>query len=100
MAAATERPVAFITGGTTGIGLATARLLYQMGFAVVVTGANPETLAAAQRSLPGEVVILKVDARILSDTAHAADELKQRSAASTLHFSTPALAYAADRGGR
>jgi NAD(P)-dependent dehydrogenase (short-subunit alcohol dehydrogenase family) len=78
MAAATERPVAFITGGTTGIGLATAQLLHRLGFAIVVTGANPETLAAARCSLPGEVVVLKVDARILSDTARVAEELKQR----------------------
>jgi NAD(P)-dependent dehydrogenase (short-subunit alcohol dehydrogenase family) len=69
---------ALITGGTTGIGLAAARALHQKGFAVLVTGANPETLAAAQRNLPAEVVVLKADARILSDTARAADELKQR----------------------
>ncbi len=70
--------VAVITGGTTGIGHATARLLHEQGFAVLVTGANPETLAAAQRSLPGEVVVLKADARSLSDAARVADELKQR----------------------
>jgi NAD(P)-dependent dehydrogenase (short-subunit alcohol dehydrogenase family) len=72
------KSVALITGGTTGIGLATARLLHQRGFAVLVTGSNPDTLAAAQRELPREIVVLKADARSLSDAAHVADELKRR----------------------
>jgi NADP-dependent 3-hydroxy acid dehydrogenase YdfG len=51
------KSVALITGGTTGIGLATARVLHEKGFAVLVTGANAETLAAAQRSLPSEFIV-------------------------------------------
>src|ERR1700681_1720297 len=38
-----------ITGGTTGIGLATAKLLNVEGAKIIVTGRNPETLAAVQR---------------------------------------------------
>jgi NAD(P)-dependent dehydrogenase (short-subunit alcohol dehydrogenase family) len=78
MATQAVKSVALITGGTTGIGFATARVLHEKGFAVLVTGANPETLATARRSLPGEVVVLKADARSLSDAARVADELKQR----------------------
>jgi NAD(P)-dependent dehydrogenase (short-subunit alcohol dehydrogenase family) len=78
MAAQAVKSVALITGGTTGIGFATARVLHDKGYAVLVTGANPETLAAAQQSLPSEVVVLKADARSLSDAARVADELKQR----------------------
>jgi NAD(P)-dependent dehydrogenase (short-subunit alcohol dehydrogenase family) len=62
MAAETTKPVALITGGTTGIGLATARLLNEKGFAVLITGANPETLAAARRSLASDILTLKADA--------------------------------------
>ena len=62
-----SRPAALITGGTSGIGLATARILHEQGFAVLVTGQNPETIAEAQRSLPGEVAVLRADARILAD---------------------------------
>src|SRR5579884_3072314 len=73
-----SRPAALITGGTTGIGLATARVLHEQGFAVLVTGQNPETLAAARKALPEDVVVLKADARIVDDGGRVADELKRR----------------------
>ncbi|MGA0601432.1 SDR family oxidoreductase [Caulobacter sp. KR2-114] len=50
--------VALITGGTTGIGAATARLFQAEGATVVVTGANPKTLEAARAELPGIEVVL------------------------------------------
>jgi NAD(P)-dependent dehydrogenase (short-subunit alcohol dehydrogenase family) len=73
-----SRPSALITGGTTGIGLATARVLHEQGFAVLVTGQNPETLAAARRTLPEAIVVLGADARSLQDAGKVAGELKQR----------------------
>src|SRR3954454_17432381 len=78
MAAGAGKPVALITGGTSGIGLAAAKALQDGGFQVLVTGVNPETLAAAQQMLPHDVVVLKANARSISDAAHVADEIKQR----------------------
>lgn len=49
--------IALITGGTTGIGEATARLFQAEGATVIVTGSNPTTLAAARTALPGVEVI-------------------------------------------
>jgi NAD(P)-dependent dehydrogenase (short-subunit alcohol dehydrogenase family) len=72
-----DRPVALITGGTSGIGLATARLLAKE-YAVVVTGRSPETLAAARRELPDDVLVLPADARSLPDAERVAGELTQR----------------------
>lgn len=48
-----------ITGGTTGIGLATAKLLSSEGAKIIVTGRNPETLDAVQREAPGLLAALR-----------------------------------------
>jgi NAD(P)-dependent dehydrogenase (short-subunit alcohol dehydrogenase family) len=71
-------PAALITGGTSGIGLATARLLRERGFQVMVTGQNPETLAAASRDLADDIVVLQADSRSLADSDRVAEEVRTR----------------------
>lgn len=56
---------ALITGGTTGIGLATAQYFHAAGARVAVTGNNPVTLEQARASLPKDVLVLRADARSL-----------------------------------
>jgi NAD(P)-dependent dehydrogenase (short-subunit alcohol dehydrogenase family) len=70
--------IALITGGTTGIGRATAQLLHSAGARVAITGRNPDTLAAARRELPAEIAVLEADARSLSDATRLAGEIEQR----------------------
>ncbi|HTP36594.1 MAG TPA: SDR family oxidoreductase [Candidatus Acidoferrales bacterium] len=53
---------ALITGGTTGIGLETARQFVQEGARVAVTGTNPATLEAARRQLGSSVMVIPSDA--------------------------------------
>jgi NAD(P)-dependent dehydrogenase (short-subunit alcohol dehydrogenase family) len=56
-----------ITGGTTGIGLATARLLQSEGARVLVTGRNPTTLADARKVLGPDAVVIPSDSGSLAD---------------------------------
>lgn len=49
--------IALITGGTTGIGAATARRFKAEGATVIVTGSNPATLEAARKELAGIEVV-------------------------------------------
>jgi NAD(P)-dependent dehydrogenase (short-subunit alcohol dehydrogenase family) len=52
-----QHKVALITGGTTGIGLETARLFLAEGAKVILTGKNPDTLAKVRAELPNAEVI-------------------------------------------
>lgn len=78
MTTPSSRPAALITGGTTGIGFATARVLHERGYDVLVTGVNPDRIAAAKQSLPGDVVVFRADARSIADADAVAAELRNR----------------------
>ena len=70
--------IALVTGGTTGIGLAAARLFQQEGAQVYVTGRSESKLAEVKRQLPG-VVALRSDAAELGDIDRLAAEIERRS---------------------
>src|SRR5215469_16951521 len=53
---------ALITGGTSGIGLETARQFLAEGARVAVTGLNPATIAAARGELGGDALVIGSDA--------------------------------------
>lgn len=62
-----EGQVAVVTGGSSGIGLATARRFVEEGARVFVTGRRPEELAAAVRGLGPGAVAVRGDASRVAD---------------------------------
>jgi len=70
--------VAVITGGTTGIGRATAELLHRAGARVAITGQNIDTLASARRELPSDVLVLRADARSVTDATELSRQVEER----------------------
>ena len=57
-----QNKTALITGGTSGIGLETARQFIAEGARVAVTGTNPATIEQARAALGPDVLIVKADA--------------------------------------
>jgi NAD(P)-dependent dehydrogenase (short-subunit alcohol dehydrogenase family) len=70
--------IALITGGSTGIGLATAKLFQQEGAQVVLTGRNAEALAAAQKELGPEAVAIASDTSNLKEIEKLMDVIRQK----------------------
>ena len=59
--------VAVVTGGNSGIGLATAKRFREEGAKVVISGRDQRTLDEAVKTIGGEVVAVRADVAKLSD---------------------------------
>jgi NAD(P)-dependent dehydrogenase (short-subunit alcohol dehydrogenase family) len=67
---------ALITGGTSGIGLETARRFASEGARVAVTGNNPANLESARKELGPDVVVVGADASDPADQTRVADTVR------------------------
>ena len=68
---------ALITGGTTGIGLETAKQFLKEGARVAITGRNPETLEAARKELGPDVLVIPSDASDVAAQKQVAEAVQK-----------------------
>ncbi|MCG4261952.1 SDR family oxidoreductase [Acetobacter senegalensis] len=69
---------ALITGGTSGIGLETAKQFLAEGAQLIVTGLNPATIATAQATLGENVTVLAADSASVEAQQRLAHEISTR----------------------
>jgi NAD(P)-dependent dehydrogenase (short-subunit alcohol dehydrogenase family) len=72
-----EGKTALITGGTTGIGFATARRFLAEGARIAITGQSADRLAAASAELGPDVVTIRADASNLDDIRSLTREVER-----------------------
>ena len=72
-----QNKITLITGGTTGIGAATAKAFQAEGATVIVTGSNPQTLEKAGAELPG-IEVRASDAGDVTATRALIDAVKEK----------------------
>lgn len=67
---------ALITGGTTGIGFATAKQFLHEGARVIITGQNEARLETAAKELGQGVIPMRADVRSLADLGALAEQVR------------------------
>lgn len=65
-----------ITGGTSGIGMATAKQFLAEGARVIITGVNPESITKARAELGSEVLVLAANSASVQAQRELAEAVK------------------------
>ncbi|NKL02380.1 SDR family oxidoreductase [Rhizobium leguminosarum bv. viciae] len=72
-----QNKTALITGGTSGIGLETARQFIAEGARVVVTGSSAASVEAARAELDGKAIVIQADAGNAAGQKAVADSVRE-----------------------
>lgn len=73
-----ENKVIIVTGGTSGIGLATAKAFSEEGASVFITGRRQDALDKAVKEIGGQVTAVKGDMSKLEDIDRLYDAVQQK----------------------
>lgn len=84
-----------ITGGSSGIGLASAKLFRDEGARLAITGRDPDGLARAQEQLGSETLVIRSDAGNLAEIASMMEQVKNHFTRLDVLFINAAVAKAA-----
>jgi NAD(P)-dependent dehydrogenase (short-subunit alcohol dehydrogenase family) len=75
-----ENKVVVVTGGTSGIGLATARAFAEAGALVFITGRRQDALDKAVKQIGGRITGVQGDMAVLADIDRLYDAVQQKHA--------------------
>ena len=84
---------AVITGGTTGIGFATAKLFIQEGARVIITGRNEVRLQNAIAQLGENAIAIKADVKSLSELDTLAVRVREEFGKLDILFANAGIGY-------
>src|SRR5712675_1858429 len=90
---------AFITGGNSGIGLATAKLFVAEGAKVAITGRNKATLEAAAKELGPNALAIAADATDIAATEAAIKQAVEKFGKLDVVFANAGIAGGTPLGG-
>ena len=84
---------ALITGGSSGIGLATAKLLHRNGARVAISGREPDALGRAREIIGDDVLTLQTDVLSRDALRKMASDVRQAFGALDIFFANAGVAY-------
>lgn len=94
-----EGKTALITGGSSGIGLATAKLFQEHGARVAIVGTDAAKLDKAQAALGNKAVTITADVRSVADMTRMAEEVKAAFGKLNIFFANAGTALGTPIGG-
>jgi NAD(P)-dependent dehydrogenase (short-subunit alcohol dehydrogenase family) len=93
-----EGRIALITGGNSGIGLATAKRFVSEGAYVFITGRREKELAAAVKEIGSNITAVQGDVSNLADLDRLFDRIKREKERLDIVFANAGFARQADLG--
>ena len=87
-----QNKIAVITGGNSGIGLATAHELKQQGARVIIIGRKPDAVAAAAKDVGGDTLGLVADVSRVADLERVFQTIREKAGRIDILFANAGIA--------